>query len=70
MVLLLQDMYIQLGVSPKAVKLLAREQAYQQERWWHLPGGKNASRTPDRGQQVSVIAQENLKLAPFHINHR
>ena len=31
------------------------------------PGSKNDDRTPIRGQQVSVIAQENLKLAYFII---
>ena len=34
------------------------------------PGGKNAIWTPNRGQQVSVIAQENLKLAAFLFHHR
>ena len=34
------------------------------------PGGKNANGTPDRGQQVSVIAQENLKLTAFLFHHR
>ena len=34
------------------------------------PGGKNANGTPNQGQQVSVIAQENLKLAVFLFNHR
>ena len=34
------------------------------------PGGKNANWTPDRGQQVSVIAQENLKLAIFLFHHQ
>ena len=29
------------------------------------PGGKNADGTSNRGQQVSVIAQENLKLGTF-----
>ena len=29
------------------------------------PGGKNANRVPDRGQQVSVISQKNLKLTGF-----
>ena len=33
------------------------------------PGSKNADGTPDRGQQVSVIAQENLKLAAFLFLH-
>ena len=35
------------------------EKARQQERQW-----------PDRGQQVSVIAQENLKLAALLFPHR
>ena len=34
------------------------------------PGGKNTDGMPDRGQQVSVIAQENLKLAAFLFYHR
>ena len=34
------------------------------------PGGKNANGMPNRGQQVSVIAQENLKLAIFLFHHR
>ena len=33
------------------------------------PDGKNADRMPDRRQQVSVIAQENLKLAIFLFYH-
>ena len=32
--------------------------------------GKNADEMHDRGQQVSVIAQENLKLAVFLFHHR
>ena len=31
---------------------------------------KNANGAPDRRQQVSVIAQENLKLAAFLFHHR
>ena len=34
------------------------------------PGGKNADEMPDRGKQVSVVAQENLKLAIFLFHHR
>ena len=34
------------------------------------PGGKNVNGMPNRGKQVSVIAQENLKLAVFLFNHR
>ena len=33
-------------------------------------GSNNANGMPERGQQVSVIAQENLKLAPFLFHHR
>ena len=34
------------------------------------PGSKNANKSPIRGQQVSVIAQENLKIAVFLLHHR
>ena len=34
------------------------------------PSGKNANGMPNRGQQVSVMAQENLKLAVFLFHHR
>ena len=34
------------------------------------PGGKNANGMPDKGQQVSVIAQVTLKLAAFLFHHR
>ena len=30
-----------------------------------IPSGKNADEMPDKGQQVSVIVQEKLKLAAF-----
>ena len=33
------------------------------------PDGKNADRTPNRGQHVPVIAQANLKLALFLFHH-
>ena len=81
----LQDMYVQLGFSPEAAKLLVREQGLDSpERLRVLtnknvddvcnvmrkPGGKNADGMPDRGWQVSVIAQENLKLAIFLFHHR
>ena len=69
----LQDMYIWLGFSPIAAKLLVRESP---ERLRVLinknvddicnvvrkPSGKNTNGMWNRGQQVSVIAQENLKL--------
>ena len=74
----LQDLYICLRFSLKAAKLLVKEQGLDSpERLRVLatknvddicnvvrkPGDKNANRTPDRGCQVSVIAQENLKQA-------
>ena len=34
------------------------------------PGGKNVNGIPNRWQQASVIAQENLKLAVFLFHHR
>ena len=34
------------------------------------PDSKNVNGTPNRGQQVSVIVQENLKLAAFLFHHR
>ena len=34
------------------------------------PGCKNANGTPDRGQRVSVIVQEKLKLVAFLFHHR
>ena len=81
----LQDMYIQLGFSPKAARLLVREQGQDSpERLRVLtdknvndicnvtrkPGGKNDDGMPYRGQQASVIAQKNLKLAAFLLHHR
>ena len=81
----LQNMYIKLGFSPKAAKLLVREQGLDNPDRLRVltdknvddicnvvrkPGDKNANGTPDRGQQVSVIAQENLKLAAFLFHHR
>ena len=84
MALSIQDMYIWLGFSPKAAKLLVRGQGLDSlERLRVLtdknvddicnvvrkPGGKNANRMPNRGQQVSVIAQENLNLAVFLFHH-
>ena len=71
-------MYLWLGFSSEAARLLVREQGLDSpERQRVLidknvndicnvvrkPGSKNTNGMPDRGQQVSVIAQENLKLA-------
>ena len=81
----LQDMYIKLTFSPKKAMLLIRKQRQDSlERLRVLtdkngddifnvmrkPGGQNAGRMPDRGQQVSVIAQENMKQAAFLFHHR
>ena len=80
----LQDMYVQLGFILTAAKLLVREQGLDSpERLQVLtdknvddfcnvvrkPGGKIANGMPNRGEQVSVIAQENLKLAVFLFHH-
>ena len=84
MVSWLWDMYLWLGFSPKAATLILREQGQNSDRLRILtdknvddicnvtrkPGGKNANRTPNRGQQVSVIAQENLKLTAILFHHR
>ena len=85
MVFKLQDMYIWLEFSHKAAKLLVREQGLDNLDTMRFltdknlddicnvvrkPGSKNANGMPDREQQVSVIAQENLKLAAFLFHHR
>ena len=85
MVLWLQDMYLQLTFCPKSVKLLAREQGLDSLKRLRVltdknvddtynvtwePGKKNANGMLNRGQQVSVIAQENLKLAAFLFHNR
>ena len=33
-------------------------------------GGKNSNRMPNRGQQIAVTAQENLKLTVILFHHR
>ena len=85
MALKIQKMYVCLGFSPKAAKLLFREQGLDNPNRLKIltdknvddicnvmrkPGSKNTNRTPDRGQQVSVIAHENLKLVAFLFHHR
>ena len=85
MTLWLQDIYIWLGFRPKAAKLLIREQRLDtRERLRVLtdknvddicnvvskPGGKNANIMSNRVQQVSALAQENLKLSAFLFHHR
>ena len=78
-------MYIWLGFSPKAAKLLIREQGLDSpERLRVLTdknvdyicyvmrklGSKNADEMPNIGQKVSFITQENLKLTAFLFHHR
>ena len=71
-------MYLQLGFSSEAARLLVKEQGLDSpERLRVLtdkninhickimgkPGEKNADGMPNRGRWVSVISQENLKVA-------
>ena len=71
---------IWLEFSPEAAKLIIREQGLDSPVKMRVltdknvsdilnvmrkPGSKNADGMPDRGQQVSVISQEILKLAAF-----
>ena len=75
---MLLDRYLWLGFSPKAAKFLIKKQGLDSPERLRIlmdnnvdcnvtkkPGGKNADRTPNRVQQISVIAEENLKLAVF-----
>ena len=81
----LQHMYLQLEFSSEVARLLVREQGLDSpERLRVLtdnnlddicnvmrkPGSKSADGMPNSGQQVSVIAQENLKLAVFLFHHQ
>ena len=65
-------MFLQFGFSPKAAKLLIREQGLDSSERQRVltdkhvdyisnvmrkPVGKNANRMPDKGQYVSVIVQ-------------
>ena len=85
MALWFQNMYLWLRFSPEATRLLVREQGLDSpERLRVLTdknvndicnvmrksGGKNADRMPIMRQQVSVIAQENLKQAVFLFHQR
>ena len=85
MALKLQNIYVQLGFSPEAAKLFIREQGLDNPNRLRVltdknvddicnvimkPGSKNVDETPNSGQQVSVIAQENLMLAAFLFHHQ
>ena len=80
----LQSIYLHLEFSSKATRLLIREHRLDSlERLRVLTeknlndicnvgrktGGKNVNVTPDRGQQVLITAQENLKIAVFLFHH-
>ena len=80
MALLLHDIYLWDRFSPETAKLLIREQGLDRPERLRIltdknvddicnvmrkQGDKNANRMPNRGQQVSVIAEENLKLFVF-----
>ena len=77
--------YLLLRFCSEAARLLIREQGLDSSERFRVctdenvddicnvmrkPSGKNANGTPDRWQQVSVIAQENLKLAAFLFHHQ
>ena len=79
------SMYSWLGFSPKVARLFVREHRLNSPERLRIltdknvddiynvirkAGGKNADGMPNKGQQVSVIAQENLKLAAFQFHHR
>ena len=81
----LQDMYIQLGFSPKAAKLFIKEQGLNSPKRLRVLtdknvdaicnvmrklGDRNAGRMAKRGQQVSIRAYANLMLATFLFQHR
>ena len=85
MALWLKDMYLWLGLSPEAAKLLVREQElYSPDSLRDLrdnnvndicnhmrkPDRKYANKMPYREQHVSVITQENQQLAAFLFHHR
>ena len=76
----LQDIYLWLGCRPEAAQLLIREQGLDRPdrlsvftdknvddiyNIMRKYGGKNSNGMPNRGQQVSVKAQENLKVVAF-----
>ena len=85
MALRLQDMYLWLGFSAKAARLLIREQELDSSNVLQVlmnkhvndihnvmrkHGGKNAYGMPNKGEQILVIAQEILKQAFFLFHHR
>ena len=80
----LQDMYLWLRFSSEKARLLIREQGLDSSERLRVltdknvddicdvvkkPGGKNDKGMPKRGQQVSVIPKENLKLAVSLFHH-
>ena len=84
MALWLKDMYLLVIFSSETARLLIIEQGLDSPKGLQVltdknfddicnvmrkPDGKNANGMPNRGQQVSVIAQDNLKLAVFLFHH-
>ena len=78
-------MYLWLGFSSETASLLVREQWLDSPERLRVftdenvndicnvmrkPGSKNANEMPDRGQQASALAQENLKLAVVLFYHQ
>ena len=55
--------------SPERLKVLTDMNVDDICKVMRKPGSKSTNGTPDRGQQVSVIAQENLELAVFLFHH-
>ena len=56
--------------SPDRLRVLTKKNVDDICNVMRKPGGKNADGTPNRGQQVLIIAQENLKLAAILFHHR
>ena len=81
----IKDMFLQVGFSSETAQLPVKKKGLHSSDEMHvithkivdsicnvirMPGSKNVNRLPDQEQQVSVIAQENLKQAVFLFNHR
>ena len=56
--------------SPKRLQVLTDKNVDNICNVMRKPCDKNANGMPNRGQQVSVIAKENLKLTAFLFHHR
>ena len=56
--------------SPERLRVLTDKNVNETCNIARKPCSKNANESPDRGQQVSVIAQEHLKLAVFLFHYQ